>query len=407
MVFADDDEGEDSDDTALGTSAPLAKEKRGIKHKFKKAFSLSPSSQNLTLTEAEMDGRGAKDTGRRVRSDSTSSADTSPAIVAASSSKPPVVRRGLFSAKNNASTDNISISSTVSSASVMIRKLGQLGKLARRNSLMSLTKAFKGNSSKDDEDKSSKKDKTKGAPAVANVSHVTAENESSPLPPGISPAAALAKRHQQQYADQEAAAKLAQPPSFAVHVRTGSMASEAPSTSSKGRLGWGRTKSTEDLSESVSSKKGKKWGFGGGKDDNGSISNRNSISLAFSSSDAGQPLEILSPSTVQRHEIFDSQGEELQSPVPLYADDEYEPSLIGSAPLGPRRDARAVRGILKGEYHDVFVRSVFSPLTTAVLQVLAPTTKRTTRCLALGSLDTEPTRSTPLNRSRLRTATAV
>lgn len=40
--------------------------------------------------------------------------------------------RSLFNLKN-ASTDNISISSTVSSASMMIRKMGSLGKLARRN----------------------------------------------------------------------------------------------------------------------------------------------------------------------------------------------------------------------------------------------------------------------------------
>jgi hypothetical protein len=33
----------------------------------------------------------------------------------------------------NMSTDNISLSSTVSSASMMIRKMGSIGKLARRN----------------------------------------------------------------------------------------------------------------------------------------------------------------------------------------------------------------------------------------------------------------------------------
>lgn len=41
-------------------------------------------------------------------------------------------KRNLFSMRN-ASTDNISIGSTVSSASMMIRKMGALGKLARRN----------------------------------------------------------------------------------------------------------------------------------------------------------------------------------------------------------------------------------------------------------------------------------
>jgi hypothetical protein len=41
-------------------------------------------------------------------------------------------KRSLFNMRN-ASTDNISISSTVSSASMMIRKMGALGKIARRN----------------------------------------------------------------------------------------------------------------------------------------------------------------------------------------------------------------------------------------------------------------------------------
>jgi hypothetical protein len=46
-------------------------------------------------------------------------------------------KRNLFSMRN-ASTDNISIGSTVSSASMMIRKMGALGKLARRNRWVSL-----------------------------------------------------------------------------------------------------------------------------------------------------------------------------------------------------------------------------------------------------------------------------
>jgi hypothetical protein len=41
-------------------------------------------------------------------------------------------KRSMFRMKNM-STDNISLSSTVSSASMMIRKMGSLGNLARRN----------------------------------------------------------------------------------------------------------------------------------------------------------------------------------------------------------------------------------------------------------------------------------
>ena len=46
-------------------------------------------------------------------------------------------KRSMFRMKNM-STDNISLSSTVSSASMMIRRMGSIGKLARRNSYVSL-----------------------------------------------------------------------------------------------------------------------------------------------------------------------------------------------------------------------------------------------------------------------------
>lgn len=48
-------------------------------------------------------------------------------------------RKGLFRLRNM-STDNISISSTVSSASMMIRKMGSIGKLAKRNRRVMLNK---------------------------------------------------------------------------------------------------------------------------------------------------------------------------------------------------------------------------------------------------------------------------
>ena len=61
-------------------------------------------------------------------------------------------RRALFNAKLNASTDNISLSSTMSSASVVIRKLGSIGKLARRNSIAGITSVFKGKKGKDEDE---------------------------------------------------------------------------------------------------------------------------------------------------------------------------------------------------------------------------------------------------------------
>ncbi|KAG6896096.1 hypothetical protein C0992_010347 [Termitomyces sp. T32_za158] len=113
----------------------------------------------------------------------------------------------LFNAKMNISTDNISLSSTVSSASVMIRKLGSMGKLAKRNSLAGITSLFK------DKDKK-KKDKNGSAKAEvseASVSHVTAELDRSDWTVGadmngLSPAAKLARQHTLK-SNAEAAAK--------------------------------------------------------------------------------------------------------------------------------------------------------------------------------------------------------
>lgn len=119
----------------------------------------------------------------------------------------------LFNSRLNASTDNISLSSTVSSASVMIRKLGSMSKLVvRRNSLAGITSIFKDKGK--DGDKSKKKDK-KGAKAeaiAASVSHVTAELDrssdwsASTDMNGLSPAAKLARQHTLK-SNAEAAAK--------------------------------------------------------------------------------------------------------------------------------------------------------------------------------------------------------
>lgn len=118
----------------------------------------------------------------------------------------------LFNSRLNASTDNISLSSTVSSASVMIRKLGSMGKLARRNSLAGITSLFKDKDKDKDKDegkdKKKKKDKdkkggAKGEASIASVSHATAELDRSSSGDwsvgadmnGLSPAAKLARQH--------------------------------------------------------------------------------------------------------------------------------------------------------------------------------------------------------------------
>ncbi|KZV61813.1 hypothetical protein PENSPDRAFT_273753 [Peniophora sp. CONT] len=145
-------------------------------------------------------------------------------------------RRALFNAKLNASTDNISLSSTMSSASVVIRKLGSLGKMARRNSIAGITSVFKGKKGgkEDDEDgvivdeppppgddlaaagpaekDKKKKDKkkgkasAKGSVAAPSVSAATVEVDRSSVEfTGLSPAAELARRHTLKANAQEAA----------------------------------------------------------------------------------------------------------------------------------------------------------------------------------------------------------
>jgi hypothetical protein len=114
-------------------------------------------------------------------------------------------RTALFNSRLNASTDNISLSSTMSSASMVIRKLGSIGKLARRNSLAGITSLFKEKKDKDDAGESDgkkgkKKRGEKGEAAEASVSHVTAEldrtsSEWSAELNGLSPAAKLARQH--------------------------------------------------------------------------------------------------------------------------------------------------------------------------------------------------------------------
>lgn len=76
-------------------------------------------------------------------------ASSAASVTSRRSTRPPISgsadgsgKRSLFNRKFNNSTDNISISSTVSSASVMLRKVGNLGKIARRHSLMGLTNMF-------------------------------------------------------------------------------------------------------------------------------------------------------------------------------------------------------------------------------------------------------------------------
>ncbi|EJT98978.1 hypothetical protein DACRYDRAFT_24082 [Dacryopinax primogenitus] len=113
-------------------------------------------------------------------------------------------KRSLFRKGFNASTDNISLSSTASSASLMIRKLGgSVGNLARKASLANIA-GFLKDKHKDGEPKG------KGGAASASVSMATAEVDRGPQTPeeaGLSPAARLARQHTLR-SNAEAAAKV-------------------------------------------------------------------------------------------------------------------------------------------------------------------------------------------------------
>ncbi|KAG6874135.1 hypothetical protein C0995_005551 [Termitomyces sp. Mi166 len=138
----------------------------------------------------------------------------------------------LFNAKMNISTDNISLSSTVSSASVMIRKLGSMGKLAKRNSLAGITSLFKDK----DKKKKDKKGSAKAEASEASVSHVTAELDRSDWTVGadmngLSPAAKLARQHTLK-SNAEAAAKAKAAQEAAAAAVASSVSSNSSAVSS-------------------------------------------------------------------------------------------------------------------------------------------------------------------------------
>lgn len=211
---------DDSDIAAMMESSPNASMIRsgGLKGRFRRALSLNTSqtlSEEKTGEEVDDDeasikasalghlqSRGPKPAMSQPLRSISDDAESTATVQTKKKSR----AASLFNSRLNASTDNISLSSTVSSASVMIRKLGSMGNLARRNSLAGITSLFK-NKNKDGsnetgENKKDKKKKSgKGIVAEASVSHVTAEldrssdwNVGSEMS-GLSPAAKLARQH--------------------------------------------------------------------------------------------------------------------------------------------------------------------------------------------------------------------
>jgi hypothetical protein len=228
---------DDIDLGAMHEATPTATMIRsgGLKGRLRRALSFSPSQALKEEQTADEDDDGvsikasssSKFKGKAGAKATSDEAILSPVDDTTSSSATiqTAKKRGraasLFNSRLNASTDNISLSSTVSSASVMIRKLGAMGKLARRNSLAGITSLFKDKDKDGDKDKKAKKkDKkgsfsSKGEASEASVSHVTAEldrmgggsdwSADSDMN-GLSPAAKLARHHTLK-SNAEAAAK--------------------------------------------------------------------------------------------------------------------------------------------------------------------------------------------------------
>ncbi|KDQ53027.1 hypothetical protein JAAARDRAFT_137702 [Jaapia argillacea MUCL 33604] len=195
----------------------------GIKGRLRRALSLN--AQHTLKEEEEEDGESTKPgSSRPLR---TSRSDIGPGDTsiggdgddaASNATVQTKKKRFVFNSRFNRSTDNISISSVSSSASVMIRKIGSLGKLARRNSLAGITSLFKDKKDKDEEESSGKKGKKKdkkggkGEVSEASVSMATAELDRGDWGgadfTGLSPAAKLARQHTlKSNAEAEARAK--------------------------------------------------------------------------------------------------------------------------------------------------------------------------------------------------------
>ncbi|KZT09015.1 uncharacterized protein LAESUDRAFT_757192 [Laetiporus sulphureus 93-53] len=201
---------DDSDLAAMLEPIPNAPGVRsgGLKGRLRRALSLGANATLLEENEEE-DHKGSRSA---VAGSSSNAADDAESTATVQKKK----SRSLFNSRLNRSTDNISLSSTMSSASMVIRKLGSIGKLTRRNSLAGITSLFKDKKDKEEEDSSSgkkgkKKKGEKASVAEASVSHATVELDRADWSgnvdlAGLSPAAQLARQHTLK-SNAEAAAK--------------------------------------------------------------------------------------------------------------------------------------------------------------------------------------------------------
>lgn len=216
---------DDSDLAAILEGTSIGGKTGGIKGRLRRALSLN-AAQALQEEEEPPSAGGST-----TKSAPTTIPDADAASTATVQTKKKGRAASLFNSRLNASTDNISLSSTMSSASVVIRKIGSIGKLARRNSLAGITSLFKdkNKASEGPEDSSKKKKKkdAKGEVVAPSLSHAVAELDrgewSGPEMSGLSPAAKLARQHTlKSNAEAAAAAKArvepVQPQANGTHV---------------------------------------------------------------------------------------------------------------------------------------------------------------------------------------------
>ncbi|PWN22126.1 hypothetical protein BCV69DRAFT_133534 [Microstroma glucosiphilum] len=312
--------GSDRDESLINgraTPTPTTEKKKGFSGKLRKALSLSavnelqqqqannasvgsrpsaaPSGREMptSMSSARMvSGPSTSSTIARppspTRSEFGAAASSAASISSRRGPRPPVSnsagaatstdgsgKRSLFNRKFNSSTDNISISSTVSSASVMLRKVGNLGKMARRHSLMGLTNMF-------NKDKEGGRDglqtddfgtltpsasaatisanpkasagmsrsasgNGKSDPAAASVSHATVELDPNVGDGSMTPAAHYVRQHQIQMRQQAEAEEKAARERQEAEARA---AEAAAAAKSRTVLGATQGKTTDDVVES-------------------------------------------------------------------------------------------------------------------------------------------------------------
>ena len=208
------------ENSAMGLGGTSAVKSGGLKGRLRRALSLNAAQALQEEDESQARPNGDEPPSPTDANDAASTVTATGATGDAGSTAAsnPVKKKfraaSLFNSRLNASTDNISLSSTMSSASVVIRKIGSIGKLARRNSLAGITSLFKDKKDKDKEGdpepatssgkKPKKKKDAKGSVAAPAVSHAIAELDrgsgssgdwSDASMSGLSPAAKLARQH--------------------------------------------------------------------------------------------------------------------------------------------------------------------------------------------------------------------